>query len=282
MLLKTSKRSRRQLDNLFIGRDLNNTLLFDSLNCMNDIPILTDFTDPLVQTTALQVIGDEQTVRGKLRKLFYFVRDEIQFGFPLGGDFVKASDTIRSGVGQCNTKGTLFLALCKALEIPARLHFATVNKQIQQGLFTGIAFRLMPSFISHAWLEVKVDERWCRIDSYINDLPFYMAAKDELQKRSWDMGFSIASSGYNSGIEFDLDENSFVQMNAVKGDHGIWDEPADYYRSSNYKNRPSKLRLLAYRFLVDAANRQIERIRARTSDKNKEDNITIDRNHSVL
>jgi len=229
------------------------------------IPILADSDDPLVQSTALNVIGNEKTVQGKLRKLFYFVRDEIQFGFPLQGDLVKASDTIRSRVGQCNTKGTLFLALCKSLGIPARLHFATVNKNIQKGLFTKLAFWLMPNIISHAWLEVKVKDRWRKIDSYINDLPFYMEANDELQKHNWHMGYSIASSGCSSGIEFDLDENSFVQMKAVKGDHGVWEEPSDYFQSADYKNRPSKLRLLAYRFMVGAANKKVKSIRARAS-----------------
>ncbi len=236
---------------------------------MNDTRVLADFTDPLVQATALQVVGDQHTVRSKLGKLFYFVRDDIQFGFPLDGDLVTASDTIRSGIGQCNTKGTVFLALCKALDIPARLHFATVDKRIQRGLFTGLAFRLMPRFLSHAWLEVKIDDRWRKLDAYINDLPFYMAAKDALQERGWDMGFSIASSGRGSGIEFDLDDTGFVQMNAVKGDHGIWDEPADYYHSSHYRNRPGRFRLFAYRFLVGAANRRVQRIRARTGATSK-------------
>lgn len=229
---------------------------------------LADFRDPLVSETALRVIGNEQSTRDKLKCLFYFVRDEIKFGFPLNGDMVKASDTIRTGVGQCNTKGTLFFALCKSLKIPARLHFATIDKQIQRGLFSGIAFFLIPKLISHAWLEVQVDGKWRRIDSYINDYAFYTSAKKELNERGWGMGFSIASTGCSSGIEFDLDENSFVQMDAVKGDHGVWDEPADYYASPNYRNRPGVVRLFAYRILVGNANRQVQRIRSRGTKHN--------------
>ena len=51
-------------------------------------------------------------MRGKLEKLFYYMRDEIRFGFPEDGDLVKASDTIRLGMGQCNTKGVLSFAGC--------------------------------------------------------------------------------------------------------------------------------------------------------------------------
>ena len=65
--------------------------------------------------------------RSKLEKLFYYVRDDIRFGFTKNGDMVKASETIILKMGQCNTKGTLFLALCKSIEIPARIHFSTIK-----------------------------------------------------------------------------------------------------------------------------------------------------------
>lgn len=79
-----------------------------------------------------------------LARIFRYVRDDIVFGFPLKGDFVKASETINLGYGQCNTKATLLLALCKASGIPARIHFSWIRKDIQKGFFTGLAYWLMP------------------------------------------------------------------------------------------------------------------------------------------
>jgi transglutaminase-like putative cysteine protease len=47
----------------------------------------------------------------KIESIFYFVRDGIKFGFPPKFDEVKASQVIDYGLGYCNTKATLFLAL---------------------------------------------------------------------------------------------------------------------------------------------------------------------------
>jgi transglutaminase-like putative cysteine protease len=66
-----------------------------------------------VRETAERLTSSETTARAKLARLFAYVRN-IKFQFPHRGDLVKASDVIRSGHGQCNTKSTRFLALCKA------------------------------------------------------------------------------------------------------------------------------------------------------------------------
>ena len=203
------------------------------------------------------------TVREKLEKLFYYVRDDIEFFFPDQGDPVKASDTITLGKGQCDTKGILFLALCKALGIPARIHFSLITKEIQRGLFTKIGYWLMPDLLSHSWIEVDVDGTWRRIDSYINDEVFYRAGKSELMRKGWNTGYSIACSGGESSIAFDLDQEKFVQMDAVVADHGIWDDPSDYYETGLYKNCPNAVTLLLYRLLIRRVNNRVEHMRKR-------------------
>lgn len=152
--------------------------------------------------TAARLTLQVPDARGKVERFFHYVRDDIRFGFPPDGDLTAASETTRLGFGQCNTKGTLFLALCKAAGIPARLHFSLIDKKIQRGLFHGLAYRLLPDRLSHAWLEVEIDGTWRRIDGYINDAPFFHAALDELRPRGWDTGFSIAGAGSPASIAF--------------------------------------------------------------------------------
>jgi hypothetical protein len=219
--------------------------------------LLADFNDPLVRETAARLTKHLPDVRSKLEALFYFVRDDIEFGFPPKADLTTASETIRLGMGQCNTKGTLFLALCKAAGIPARLHFSLIRKDIQRGLFEGLAYRLLPSQLSHAWLEVELDGSWRRLDGYINDAPFFDAAGEALRRRGWDTGFSVACAEGGASCAFAPEDERFVQMQAVVHDHGVWDDPADYYRSSAYRNRPGTLRLLMYRLLIGGINRKI-------------------------
>jgi len=80
---------------------------------------LADYDNPLVRKAAERLTGNTNTVLEKLDRLFHYVRDDIKVGFTQDGDLVKASTTTRLGKGQCNTKGTLLLALCKAVDLPA-------------------------------------------------------------------------------------------------------------------------------------------------------------------
>jgi transglutaminase-like putative cysteine protease len=136
---------------------------------------LADDHHPLVRETAQRLTHGKGTDREKLEGLFFYVRDEIKFGFPLSGDLTPAPATIQLKIGQCNTKGTLFLVLCKVVGIPARIHFSLIDKQIQRGLFPLLMYRLLPPFLSHSWVEIEVGGCWRRIDSYINDRDFYRA-----------------------------------------------------------------------------------------------------------
>jgi hypothetical protein len=222
---------------------------------------LADYDNPLVRETAERLISDANTVREKLYRLFHYVRDDIKFGFPRDGDLVKASGTIRLGKGQCNTKGTLLLALCKAVGIPTRIHFSSIKKEIQRGLFTGLGYKLIPPLLSHSWIEVDVNEKWRRIDSYINDEEYYLAAKSALKNKGWDTGYSVSCPGGECSCDFNIDEEVFVQMGAVVGDHGVWDDPVDYYATDQYQNRPNTIKLILYRLLIWRVNRRVESMR---------------------
>ena len=72
---------------------------------------LSDHDHPLVQAKADELTNAGATRMDGLECLFHFVRDEIRFGFPPRWDAVKASKTLEYGIGYCNTKATLLIAL---------------------------------------------------------------------------------------------------------------------------------------------------------------------------
>ena len=229
---------------------------------MDRISRLADYDHPLVRETARGLSSGETSVVGVLERFFYYVRDDIRFGFPVEGDLVKASETIRCKVGQCNTKGTLFLALCKVVDIPARIHFSLIKKEIQRGLFAGIGYVLLPSLLSHSWLEVKIDQRWVGIDSFINDLMFFQAGKTALKEKGWTTGYSISCASGDCSAEFNIEKEGFVQMDAVVTDHGVWNDPSEYYRTDAYRNRPNPVKMLFYRLMIKRVNRRVARMRS--------------------
>lgn len=222
---------------------------------------LADYEHPLVKQKAMEISGDQPDRKKQIGKIFYYVRDEILFGFPPAGDLTKASETISLKLGQCNTKSTLFLALCKAAGIPARIHFSLIDKKIQKGLFSGFAFLMLPEFLSHSWIEVQIDKHWMKIDSFINDLEFYSSGKAALREKGWDTGYSISCSKNASSASLNLEQEEFVQMDAVVADHGVWDDPIEYYNTEFYKNRPNAVKLFLYAIIAPGINRKVAKMR---------------------
>ncbi|WP_299417742.1 transglutaminase domain-containing protein [uncultured Sulfitobacter sp.] len=154
--------------------------------------VLADSDHPVTQAKAQYLMARAKTDRKKIKHLFLFVHDEIALGFPQKGDLVLSSETIQTGMGQCDTKTTQLLALCRASFIPSRIHFALIGKDIQRGLFSGIVYWLMPQNVSHSWIKMEIEGAWRRIDNFINDMPIHKAAEHELRRRGWNVGSSLA------------------------------------------------------------------------------------------
>jgi len=221
---------------------------------------LADDDHPAIQAQAQELTDGHLTQRDKLDSLFHFVRDDILFGFPPKWDEVKASETLRYGIGYCTTKATLFLALCKAAGIPARVHTGLISLEIMHGIFPAFAFRSLPDKGGHSWLEVELDDAWRPMDSYINDRRFYEGALERLQASGRTTGFSLSRAKGPTSCEFNFGEKGFVQMGAVVEDHGAWDDVADYVASPTY-GRMNRMQQMVYPWLARMNNRTIEGIR---------------------
>jgi hypothetical protein len=222
---------------------------------------LSDFDHPIVQNKIAQLTRGKQTPLEKVEGIFHFVRDGIKFGFPPKWDEVRASEVIGYGLGYCNTKATLFLALSKAAGIPARVHFGLIDSKIMHGILPGFTFPFMPKAAGHSWIEVQLDGQWKSIDSYINDKPFYERALSRLRKSGSGIGYSVSFVEGRSSCEFNFGEIGFVHMGAVVEDHGVWEDAAEYFASDKYL-RWSAIQTRLYPSLAFLANRNVERIRS--------------------
>ena len=237
---------------------------FDLLNCeiMRPKKNLADYNHPLVVQKARELTRGVSTDRGKIEKLFYYVRDEIRYGFLKELDYLTASDIIRRKMGQSNNKGILFFSLCKALDIPVRMHFSIINKAILRGLFTGLAYKILSEQISHCWIEVLVEDTWRSIDTYICDEDYYRAAMTELNSCSRDSGYPLACPADGSGLAFNIDQEEPVLMDAVVLDQGVYDDPSDYFYSMRYVNRFAIVKFFIFQHvIIPWVNRRTERMR---------------------
>ena len=227
---------------------------------MNIKQHLSDSDNPVVWKKAEELTSGKQSQLEKLQSFFYFVRDDIKFGFMPKWDEVKASEVIGYGLGYCNTKATLFHALCQASGIPSRVHFGLININIMHGILPSFSFPFMPKTGGHSWVEVQLDGQWRSIDSYINDKTFYERALKKLKNSGKPIGYSVSFIDGKSSCEFNFGEKGFVHMGAVVEDHGAWEDSSEYFATDKYL-RWSAIQLKLYPILAMLANRNIERIR---------------------
>lgn len=221
---------------------------------------LSDYDHPTVINLTSRLAQARQTPFEKVESIFNYVRDEMKFGFPPVWDEVKASQSVDYGLGYCNTKATLFVALCRAAGIPARVHFGLIDIQIMYGIMPSFVFPLMPKLGGHSWTEVQLDGQWKPIDSYINDKPFYDQAIIRLKQTGRPFGYSVSFKDGKSACEFNFGEKGFVHMGAVREDHGVWDDASDYFATNKYL-RFTAFQKMALPMLLRMSNRNVTRIR---------------------
>jgi len=224
---------------------------------------LSDYQHPVVITKAADLAAGKTTEMEKLESIFYYVREEIKFGFPPRWDEVRASQTVGYKIGYCNTKATLFLALCKALSIPARVHYGLIDLRIMRGILPAWAFMFLPKHGSHSWIDVRVGGQWKQIDSYIDDRLLYERALERLKSNRQSLGYSVCIADGRSSCEFNFGEKGFVHTGAVVEDHGVWDDASEYFATDRY-TRMNLFQRMAFPVLAKLANRNLKNIRSAT------------------
>jgi hypothetical protein len=231
---------------------------------MTDERVLADQEHPLVAETAKRLTEGKDQLVDQLESLFLFVRDHIVFEFPLSfsdWDTVRASRVIEMGTGYCNTKATVMVALCRARDIPVRVHYGMISVDIMRGVFPAFAFPFLPKSGPHSWTEVKIDGVWKSIDSYINDEALFKGSMARLERSGRTMGYSLSRIDGRCSCEFNFGEKGFVHMGAVLEDLGAWNDASEFFSTEHYRTF-SGFQQLIYPVMAVLSNRNIRRIRA--------------------
>jgi hypothetical protein len=200
----------------------------DRQTLLQQTPLL-NFEHPslqgLVRARGWRQLPDKE----RIGAIYDFVRNEIAFGYNLGDD-LPASQVLADGIGQCNTKGTLFMALLRVAGIPCRFHGFTIDKALQKGAITGIAYALAPRDIIHSWVEVWFDGGWVELEGFILDKDYL----SKLQERFADQdaafcGFGAATPDLKSPEVEWTGANTYIQKDGINRDFGVFDDPDAFY-----------------------------------------------------
>ncbi|MBU0670538.1 transglutaminase domain-containing protein, partial [Patescibacteria group bacterium] len=163
----------------------------------------------------------------------------------------------KSGIGQCNNKNNLFVALLRATGYKARIHFGEIRKEILRGLISNNIYNRLPATLSHSWIEVELNGDWKRIDTHILDKKLFLGAKRALKNTNWDMGYAVANISIS---DFVLHDKLNPGTPIIPKDHGTWDDPMLYYESDQYI-KPGLLSKILYLPLAARVNAKLNKLR---------------------
>ncbi len=184
----------------------------------------------------------------RIGQVYAFVRDEIAFGYNEADD-IAASQVLKDGYGQCNTKGTLLMALLRAVGIACRLHGFTIHKALQRGVVPELVYGLAPDSILHSWVEVEYEGRWVNLEGFILDRAFLNALQAEFS------GETNSLCGYGAGTECLsappvewTGQDTYIQKTGINADLGLFDSPDDFY--ARHRQSFGLVREMLYRNVV--------------------------------
>ena len=196
----------------------------------------------------------------RIRSIYNFIRDEIRFGYNVD-DSIPASKVLKDGYGQCNTKGTLFMALLRAVGIPCRVHGFTIRKELQEGAMTGFVYKQAPKNIFHSWVEVYLEGKWYELEAFIIDKDYL----GKLQQKNSNCTGAFCKYGVgvedfkNPVIDFNRN-NTYIQSTGINQDFGIYDSTDALLKE--HHQEMGFIKKLAFRYYGrHMMNRNVKRIR---------------------
>lgn len=181
---------------------------------------------------------------GKIGAIYDYVQNNIPLGYNKY-DNLTATQVLADGIGQCNTKATLLMALFRAVGIPCRLHGTKVTKVFQRSLMPHIMAKLAPPLIVHTWAEVYYNGEWLSLEGVITDKCYVSGLKKmfpDAQGKFFDYAVAVKDFGK---LEIDWNgKNTTIQQQAVVEDLGILDSPDEFF--AKYKQEYCGLKKFMY------------------------------------
>lgn len=221
---------------------------------------LLDYSNKSIQELIEQKQWKKLEVVDRIKSIYNFVRDEIKFGYNMADD-IPASEILKNGYGQCNTKATLLMTLLRAVEIPNRIHGFTIDKALQKGAIKGIWYKLSPQNILHSWVEVLVNKQWYFMEGVILDKVYLGKLQQENPTcKTTFCGFGVYTDNFqNPAIDWSLN-NTFIQDKGINQDFGVFDTPDEFYKK--HQQKLNVLKRFAFKnFVRHIMNSNVERIR---------------------
>jgi hypothetical protein len=225
---------------------------------LSETPLL-DYQNIAIQKLIAQRGWAELSDSERIGAAYDFVRNEVLFGYN-SDDALPASQVLADGYGQCNTKGTLLMALLRALGIPCRFRGFTIDKGLQRGVVPELVYPLAPRNIIHSWVEVQFRSDWLELEGFILDQGVLTALQAEFPGRSSLCAYGAGTDCLQAPNVAWSGKSTYIQKTGINRDFGVFDSPDELY--ANHRQLTG-FRGLVYRLAIRHwMNRRVAQIRA--------------------
>ncbi len=138
---------------------------------------------------------------------------------------------LSDGYGQCNTKGTLLMALLRGVGIRCRLHGFTIHKGLQRGVVPELVYPLAPQEILHSWVEIEFQGAWINLEGFILDDAFLDVLQTSFSDTESLCGYGAGTDCLGAPPVAWNGEDTYIQKTAIVQDFGVYDTPDAFYLS---------------------------------------------------
>jgi hypothetical protein len=238
---------------------MNRTATASMPKLLSPTPLL-DFDHEGIEALVLERGWRSLPVFERIGAAYNFVRNEIAFGYN-ASDELAASQVLADGIGQCNTKGTLLMALLRSVGVPCRFHGFTIDKALQRGAITGLAYWLAPARIIHSWVEVDFGGRWVNLEGFILDQAYLASLQRRFPQQQRFCGYGAATPNLSAPEVEWCGQDTYIQKDGIVDDFGVFDSPDDFYLRHG-SNLSGLKRWLYARLIRHRMNARVRDLRA--------------------
>ena len=111
-----------------------------------------------IASTVEKITFDAQSDTEKMQRIYYFVRDEIKFGWVYPQE-IPAEEVLKNRKGVCMQKANLLIAMAREAGIKARFHFMYVHKTALEDFLPQFAYNRWVDPFPHTFPEVTIVQK---------------------------------------------------------------------------------------------------------------------------
>ena len=220
---------------------------------------LLDLEDSRLRIQAMRITQLATTDLQKAILIHDFIK-AMPFGCVAGFDHVPAVSVLKSGHGDCHTKGTLFVALLRCAGVPARLRFVTLTGAFLHGIID-----IGANTITHAVGEVYLQERWVQTDTYVTDSLLEAQAVTLLNQQAISVGYGIHRQGnrFWNGLQNAHGQYCGADPGSLPShDWGAAHDPEQFYSSNQHPQlHMGWLTRAKWMIAASVVNRRVQKVR---------------------